>query len=127
MVSNEDHAGAMSDTGMMKEHRAGSNGVVYMTLSNAGGVADRLLRAQSDVCKVIELHQTIMQGDRMMMQQVQDGLEIPARGSVQLKPKDYHLMLMGLKRSLTAGEHFEVQLEFEHSGIKTVLSEVRKP
>lgn len=124
MVAHESRA---SDSAMSAVSHSGMNGVVYLTLKNDGGAADRLLRAQTEVCAITEIHRTTMKGDRMSMQHVTGGIEIPAHGSVQLKPKDYHIMLLGLKRSLAVDDSFAVQLEFEKSGVKTVFSKVREP
>lgn len=127
MVAHESRANLGSDSAMAAGSHSGMNGVVYLTLKNDGGSADRLLRAQTEVCTVTEIHRTMMKGDRMSMQHITGGIEIPAHGSVQLKPKDYHIMLMGLKRSLAVDDSFAVQLEFEKSGVKTVFSKVREP
>ncbi|MDZ7269446.1 MAG: copper chaperone PCu(A)C [candidate division KSB1 bacterium] len=120
---------AQPDSGAAMEqmHHAGSNGVVYLQIENRGAAADRLLRATSEVCAVTELHETIMQGDRMRMQPVTSGLEVPAHGRLQLSPGGHHIMLMNLKRDLAAGDSIAVLLEFEKSGSQTVFSHVRQP
>lgn len=127
MVAHESRANHGSDSAMAAASHSGMTGVVYLSLKNDGGSADRLLRAQTEVCAVTEIHRTTMKGDRMSMQQVTGGIEIPAHGSVEFKPKDYHIMLMGLKRALAVDDSFAVQLEFEKSGVKTVFSKVRQP
>lgn len=127
VMAHESRANHGSDSAMAAGSHSGMNGVVYLTLKNDGGAADRLLRAQTEVCAITEIHRTTMKGDRMSMQHVTGGIEIPAHGSVQLKPKDYHIMLLGLKRSLAVDDSFAVQLEFEKSGVKTVFSKVREP
>jgi hypothetical protein len=115
-----------SHEGMSMEHGMGSTGVVYLTVINEGREADRLVGARSDVAAAVELHQTKMEGGVMKMQPVTGGIEIPARGRVELKPGGYHIMLIGLKRDLKAGDRFAVTLEFEKSGAVTVESEVRE-
>jgi periplasmic copper chaperone A len=45
-----------------------------------------------------------------------DGLPIPVGGSVVLKPGSYHVMLIGLKKPLTAGEKIALTLTFEKAG-----------
>ena len=52
----------------------------------------------------------------MQMREVADGLNVPAGGSVTLKPGSYHVMLIGLKRPLTAGETFPLTLSFAKAG-----------
>lgn len=127
MVSHDGDAGMMADSGMAKMHHSGSNGVVYLVIQNRGGAADRLLRARAEICETTELHETIMDGDRMMMQPVENGIEIPAQSSAKLEPRGRHLMLIGLKRSLAVGDSVELYLDFEKSGTKTVFSAVRQP
>ena len=52
----------------------------------------------------------------MQMRQLADGLAIPAGGSVALKPGSYHVMLIGLKKPLAAGETFPLTLTFAKAG-----------
>lgn len=101
------------------------NGVVYMTIYNHGGEADKLIGAESDVCERVELHQSMMEGDRMMMRKIDEGLKIPPMEKVEMRPGGYHLMLMGLKRSLKPGEEFRITLRFEKSGAQTVTAKVK--
>ena len=61
----------------------------------------------------------------MTMTLVEGGLAIPSKGQVELKPGGTHIMLINLKQGLIAEDHFEVVLEFEKSGLKTIWSEVR--
>jgi protein SCO1/2 len=104
---------------------AGGTGVVYLTIVNHGTEPDHLISARSEVAEVVEIHETIMRGDRMMMQPVPEGVSIPVGEPVALKPAGAHLMLIGLKRPLVAEDQLEVVLEFEKSGTKTVVSNVR--
>lgn len=105
----------------------GANSAIYMTLANGGATADRLTAAKADVSKAVEIHETTMEGDVMRMQQVQDGIELPAGGQVELKPGGYHIMLIGLTRDLVVGESFPVTLEFASGQTLTVEAEVRQP
>lgn len=104
-----------------------ANSAVYMKLVNRGAQADRLISAQADVCKTVELHETVMQGDVMQMRPVANGIEVPANGSVELKPGGLHVMLIGLTKDLNPGDKFPVTLQFEKAGTITVQAEVRQP
>lgn len=105
----------------------GANSAVYMRLANGGAAADRLTAARAEVSHAVEIHETVMEGDVMRMQQVQDGIEIPAGGQIELKPGSYHIMLIGLTRDLTVGDTFPVTLEFASGEKLTVEAEVRQP
>ena len=123
MSSGTSHSGG----GEMGMRDMGAVGVVYLTIVNDGGEADRLVGARSDVAQAVELHQTQIEGGVMRMQPVAGGVEIPARGRVVFEPGGYHIMLIGLKRDLKPGDRFKVTLQFEKSGALTVESEVRGP
>lgn len=110
--------------------RVGMGGKVtsaaYMIIANKGDETDRLVGIMSDVAEAAEIHQTIREGDVMRMQPVTGGLEIPAGGSVELKPGGYHIMLIGVKRELKPGDRFSLVLEFQKSGRKTIQVEVKE-
>jgi periplasmic copper chaperone A len=91
-------------------------GAVYMTLDNKSGTPDRLTGASSDVADKLQIHEMKVENGVMQMREVPDGLPIPAGGSVVLKPGSYHVMLIGLKKPLTAGEKFPLTLTFEKAG-----------
>ena len=93
----------------------------YLRIDNKGGVADRLLAASADVSASVELHTMTMEGDVMRMRRV-DGIDVPAGQVVELKPGGLHVMFMGLKAPLRAGERLPLVLRFEKSGeVKTEL------
>jgi copper(I)-binding protein len=124
---------AMKETTESSEGGAGmgqpmpGTGAVFMLLRNRGLEADRLVGGQTDVANVVEIHETVMEGEVMKMQMLTNGLEVPAKGEVLLKPGGYHIMLIGMQRDLAVGDTFTLELQFEKSGILTVEPEVREP
>jgi copper(I)-binding protein len=97
----------------------------YMKLVNAGG-NDKLLSATADVSKSVELHEMKMEGGLMRMRQV-DGIELQAGKTVEIKPGGFHVMFIGLKAPLKAGDKFPVKLKFEKAGEVTVEMKVEAP
>jgi periplasmic copper chaperone A len=93
-----------------------NTGAVYMTLDNKSGTADRLTGVSSDVADKLQIHEMKVENGVMKMRELASGLPIPAGGSVALKPGSYHVMLIGLKKPLTAGEKFPLTLTFEKAG-----------
>ena len=90
-------------------------GAGYMTIRNQTGAAVRLTGGESPVAQRVEVHSMSMDGGVMMMRPVEGGLEIPAGGSVELKPDGMHLMLIGLQRPLVVGESVKLTLVFDDS------------
>jgi periplasmic copper chaperone A len=91
-------------------------GAVYMTLANRSDAADRLTAVSSDVASKAQIHEMAVVNGIMQMHELPDGLPIPAGGSVTLKPGGYHLMLIGLKKRLIAGQTIPLTLTFAKAG-----------
>jgi copper(I)-binding protein len=104
-----------------------SAGAVYMTLSSADG--DALLGAavNTSVAATTEVHETVMaeSGDGAMKMQPVERIDLPAGREVALEPGGYHIMLLDLAAPLELGQKFDVTLDFENAGEKTVTVEVR--
>lgn len=88
------------------------------------GAADQLIAASSPVAGVMQLHTMAMDGNVMIMREVK-GIDVPANGSVELKPGGLHLMFMDIKTPLKAGETVPVKLKFQKSGEVEVKLQVR--
>jgi periplasmic copper chaperone A len=91
-------------------------GGAFMTITNTGTLADRLTGGSTSVAGEVRVHTVDMTDGVMRMRQLTDGLEIPARSSVTLKPGSFHIMLMQLKQPLRQGETVPVTLTFEQAG-----------
>ncbi len=91
-------------------------GAGYLTIRNTGRTADRLLSATSPRAARVEIHTMSLDGGVMRMRPLPDGLEIPAAGEAQLAPGGHHLMLLGLKAPLKAGERVPATLRFARAG-----------
>jgi hypothetical protein len=112
-----------------------SAGVAYMTIENTGSAADALIGASSPAATTAEVHETVVMGSPapgasadggMMGMQPVKRLEIPAGGTVELKPGSYHIMLIGLKQDLKVGDSVEITLTFEKVGEIKVTATVRE-
>lgn len=106
---------------------AAITGAGYLTIRNTGKSADRLVGGSTPVAAKLEIHEMSMTGGVMRMRPVKGGLAIAPGQSVILKPGGYHLMLIGLKRPLKAGERLPVTLTFERTGAVETELEVRGP
>jgi copper(I)-binding protein len=87
----------------------------YLTIRNQSSSPDRLIRAASPLAARVEMHVHLHDGDVMRMRQVK-GYDIPAQGSLELKPGGAHLMFVDVKRSFKEGEKIPVTLRFERAG-----------
>ena len=101
----------------------------YFVIHNQGEAPDRLLSVDTPVAAKAELHEHVMQGDLMKMQQV-TSVAVPAKGDLTFAPMAYHVMLLDLKdrSALRDGQHFPLTLNFEKAGpVKVEVSVQKQP
>ncbi|MEW6288041.1 MAG: copper chaperone PCu(A)C [Chloroflexota bacterium] len=102
----------------------GMNGAVYFVIENHNSQADELIGAASDIAEVVEIHESKMEGDVMMMNQV-EAVALEPSAVVEFKPGGYHVMLIRLTRDLKAGDEIEVTLHFKNSPDLTIKAMVK--
>lgn len=100
-------------------------GAAYVTVTNKGTAADKLLSASTPVAGEAQLHTTITENGVMKMRPV-TAIDLKPGASVTLKPGGMHLMLMDMKQPLKEGDSFPVSLTFEKAGTVEADVKVRK-
>lgn len=88
----------------------------YLTITNTGTTADRLVGASFALSAKSELHEMSMDQGVMKMRGLKDGLEIKPGATVELKPGSNHLMFIDLTRALAKGDRVKGTLTFEKAG-----------
>ena len=84
----------------------------FMRIDNGGNSARQLVRADSPAADTVELHTHINENGMMKMRAV-PSIPIPAGGHTELKPGSYHVMLIGMKQALKAGDSVPITLRFD--------------
>jgi periplasmic copper chaperone A len=90
-------------------------GAGYLTITNKGAETERLIGGSAAVASRFEVHATVTENGVGQMRQV-ESLEIKPGETVELKPGGMHVMLMGLKQSLSKGQTVKGTLVFEKAG-----------
>ena len=85
---------------------------------------DMLISVQTEIAMAVEMHLSQMAGDHMSMHR-QEQVTVPAGETVVFSPGGLHIMLVGLQRDLKPGETFDVKLQFEQAGEKTITVSVK--
>lgn len=101
-----------------------SAAAAYFTIANQGG-ADRLVGVDAAGTGRASLHETSMGDGIMRMRPLTDGLELPADGTVELKPMGTHVMIEELSRPLRAGDNVDLTLRFARHADLRITAEVR--
>ena len=98
---------------------------LFVQLTSAQG--GRLVSASSPLASSVEIHEMAMDGNVMTMRALPDGLVLPPGKAVALKPGGVHIMLMGLKQALKAGDSVPVTLVIEGADKKRETLEIKAP
>jgi periplasmic copper chaperone A len=92
-------------------------GAFIVSIKNNGDIADKLISITNvSFADSVQIHETKMEDNVMKMRELKEGLTIPAKSMVELKPGGYHIMFMNLKDSLVSGQKYKATLNFEKAG-----------
>ena len=105
----------------------GRPGSAYFHIENKGDVVDKLVSVTSSVSPRVEIHEHTMKDGVMKMSQVQS-IDIPASGTVELKPGGYHIMIFETSTKYEPGDEIDLNLNFEKAGeIKKTVKVMAQP
>ncbi len=103
----------------------GGNSAVYMIIKNNDTLPDTLYKAESEICKKVEIHKSYEdKRGRIRMKKV-GFVVIPPKGEFRFEPGSYHFMLIKLKRYLRGGKRFKMSLYFKRNGKVDIDVEVK--
>jgi hypothetical protein len=109
-------------------HRLPNNTAgAFLAITNRGPDDDRLVAASSPLAECIELHGIKVVGADIDMRPLANGVAVPAGNTTTLKPRGYHLLLLGVKAPLAKGSALPVALTFEKAGAVAVEFAVEEP
>jgi len=94
---------------------------VFMRIANPGNRGDVLLRASVELPgAVAEIHDVL---DGKMVKA--DRMDVPAKGSLELRPGGPHIMVFHLPGEVAPGQELRLRLVFETSGEKRTSVRIR--
>jgi len=97
---------------------------LYFTLENNGSEADTLYAIETDIAKMIQIHETYSNGDVMGMREIGE-IIIEPESSVKLEPGGMHIMVMRLKRDIKIGDEIDFTLYFRNADKITITAEAK--
>lgn len=104
----------------------GMTSAVYFVIQNHNAESDELIGAVSDVANAVEVHESKMENGVMMMNHIESVMLEPSL-KVAFMPGGYHVMMIGLKQDLNAGDEIKVTLQFRNSPDITLMVPVKAP
>ena len=97
----------------------------FMEVSNHSDGDIKLLSANTNGYKRLELHKTVPQ-DGMMKMIKQDFMLISAHSKLTLKPGSWHIMMIKPNEVPREGDSVAIKLVFDNGLSKTIYAKVRK-
>ena len=97
----------------------------YLTLTS--NTADTLVSLSSPVSGRVEIHESKIESNMMMMCELKEGLPLPAGQKVELKPGGNHIMLLAIEQPLTLGQTIPLTLNFASAPAVTVQATIGQP
>ena len=104
----------------------GANGAAYLTIFNPDSLPVRLDSISSTQALVATLHETVLTDGIARMTPLH-GVDIPARGQLQMEPGGAHVMLVELRQSMNTGDSLPIMLYFSNGKTISSFVQVRSP
>ena len=100
------------------------NSAAFFVIKNNSDKDIAITSANSDIAQKNELHTHIKENKMMKMIKIEK-LVVPAKSSLELKSGGDHVMLMGLKKELKAGDEINLELSFSDGDKKNIKVPVK--
>lgn len=91
----------------------------FGTFTNNTDAEVKILGGSAEIATMVEVHEVVMSGGKMLMQAKEGGIVIPAGESLTLEPGGLHIMLMGLKKPIATGDQITLTIDFEGADDQT--------
>ena len=100
------------------------NSAAFFVIKNNSDKDIAITSANSDIAEKNELHTHIKENQMMKMMKIEK-LVVPAKSSLELKSGGDHVMLIGLKKELKAGDEINLELSFSDGDKKSIKVPVK--
>lgn len=100
-------------------------GAVFLKAHNGSEQDNAIVSATTPVAETVEIHETKQDEQGRMQMRKMEKLVVSAGGNVELQPGGAHIMLIGVKQPLAAGDEFPVTLTLEDGTSETVTVAVK--
>ncbi len=104
---------------------SGMNTGMFVKIENLDTKDDDLIGVECDFAEVSEIHEVFKNGDMMGMRSVKK-ITVKAKSTIELKPRDYHIMFIKLTKELKTGDKKTVKLKFKNAGLVSVTAVVKE-
>ncbi len=101
------------------------NSAAFMSITNQSASDLAVVKAQSPVADIVELHTHTNDNGVMRMRQISQ-IDLPAGQQVVLQPGGLHVMLLGLTQDLKVGDQIDITLILSDMSEKKIVVPVKQ-
>jgi len=115
----------ISNVWARKSMSPNNNSAAYMKVSNPTKQQITIIGASAiAIANNVELHESFVDDKGISRMTSIDKIVVPAESEIQLKPGGMHIMLFDLKRSLSTGDKFTIEIKIDGMDMISVESSV---
>lgn len=104
----------------VRETITGQNmSAAYFDVKNLGSNPHTVVKIESPVASIVQLHETIEENGMMKMREISQ-LPLTSHAESHLQPGGMHVMLMGLHHALKAGDQVPFVLSFDDGSTQRI-------
>lgn len=105
----------------------GATTAAYMRLVNGSDIPLVVSKFTVDDARATELHETVVDTNRMLSMEPRDSLIVPAHGQYVLKPGGSHVMIIGTAHALAPGAKVHLTMHLSTGAVVGTFATVRAP
>jgi len=97
---------------------------LYFEVKNSGDGEDWIVSIDTPLSQKAEIHNTLIDSNGSATMVRLEDVKIASGESLKLSPGGMHVMLIGLKENIRAGQEYTVNINFKNSGNEKVTAKV---
>jgi len=90
-----------------------NNSAAYMVINNPTDQQITIIGASTMVANNVELHESFVDDKGVSRMKSIDNIVVPAQSKIELKPGAIHIMLFDLKKAISSGDKFNMELKIK--------------
>jgi len=111
--------------GWMRPAAINRNSACFLKITNNSDFPDTLIGVSSKLAKTVQFHLSYKNDDGTMGMKQVGALPIEANSVFNFKPGSYHIMLIGMNKTMPLNSLGRITLIFKHAGTKYIKVEVK--
>ncbi len=111
--------------GWMRPAAINRNSACFLKITNNSDLPDTLIGVSSKLAKIVQFHLSYNNDDGTMGMKQVFAIPINSNSEFYFKPGSYHIMLIGMNKTMPINSLGRITLTFKNAGAKIIKLEVK--